>query len=114
MAIFGKKKNDYAEASNALNQTSKAIDKLVMEQLDDNDKKAAELVDLLKQGSPLIINFESLEPTAANKMLAFFAGACYALDGRNVKINEKTYLFARRVDFFDGSIQKFVDGLPKE
>ena len=69
---------------------------------------------VLKQGSPLIINFESLEPTSANKMLAFFAGACYALDGRNVKINEKTYLFARRVDFFDGSIQKFIDSLPKE
>lgn len=113
MGLFGKKKNEYAEASNALNQKENAIDKLVMEQLDDNDKKAAELVDMLKQGCPLIINFESLEPTSANKMLAFFAGACYALDGRNVKINEKTYLFARRVDFFDGSIQKFIDSLPK-
>ena len=84
-----------------------------MEQLDDNDNKAASLVDSLKNGSPLVINFENLDPTAANKMLAFFAGACYALDGRSVKINEKTYLFARRVDFFDGSIQKFIDSLPK-
>ena len=46
-------------------------------------------------------------------MLAFFAGACYALDGRSVKINEKTYLFAKRTEFFDGSIQKFLDNLPK-
>ena len=104
---FGKKKNENTET------TLKAIEKLIMEQLTDNDNKAAELVDSLKEGSPLIINFEALEPVAANKMLAFFAGACYALDGRSVKINEKTYLFARRVDFFDGSIQKFLDNLPK-
>jgi cell division inhibitor SepF len=104
---FGKKKNETPET------TLKAIEKLIMEQLTDNDNKAAEFVDSLKEGSPLIINFEALEPVAANKMLAFFAGACYALDGRSVKINEKTYLFARRVDFFDGSIQKFIDSLPK-
>lgn len=108
MAIFSKKKNETPEVNNL-----KVIDKLIMEQLADNDNKAAELVDSLKNGSPLIINFENLEPIAANKMLAFFAGACYALDGRSVKINEKTYLFARRVDFFDGSIQKFLDNLPK-
>ena len=106
---FGKKKNQQTEA---VKQTL-VIDKLIMEQLSDNDNKAAQLVDSLKDGCPLIINFETLEPTAANKMLAFFAGACYALDGRSVKINEKTYLFAKRTDFFDGSIQKFLDNLPK-
>ena len=113
MALFGKKKNEYNEASKNLNQQTLAVDKIIMEQLDDNDNKAASLVDSLKNGSPLVINFENLDPTAANKMLAFFAGACYALDGRSVKINEKTYLFARRVDFFDGSIQKFIDSVPK-
>ena len=109
MAIFGKKKTETTEAV----KPAQAIDNLIMEQLTDNDNKAAELVDSLKNGSPLIINFEELEPIAANKMLAFFAGACYALDGRSVKINEKTYLFAKRTEFFDGSIQKFLDNLPK-
>ena len=82
-----KKKNDTLES---VKQTQ-VIDKLIMEQLEDNDNKAASLVDSLKDGCPLIINFENLEPTAANKMLAFFAGASYALEGRSVKINEKTY-----------------------
>ena len=109
MALFGKKKNEYNEASKNLNQQTLAVDKIIMEQLDDNDNKAASLVDSLKNGSPLVINFENLDPTAANKMLAFFAGACYALDGRSVKINEKTYLFARRVDFFDGSIHRICN-----
>ena len=85
---FGKKKNETVEVTK---NNQQVIDKLIMEQLTDNDNKAAELVDSLKEGSPLIINFEELEPIAANKMLAFFAGACYALDGRSVKINEKTY-----------------------
>ena len=111
MGLFGKKKNEYDEASTNLNQPQLASDKIIMEQLDDNDKKAASLVDQLKDGSPLIINFEVLEPLSGNKMLAFFTGACYALDGRIVKINEKTYLFARKVDFFDGSLQKFLDNL---
>ena len=51
---------------------------------------------------------------AANKLLAFFAGACFAIEGRNVRINEKTYLFARSVDFYDGSLQHFLDTLPRD
>ena len=60
-----------------------------MDQIDDNDQKAAEYVKRLKAGDPLIINFDKLEEKAANKLLAFFAGATFALDGRSVKINEK-------------------------
>ena len=92
MALFGKKKNEYAEASTNLNKQETAADKMIMEQLEDTDNKAAEVVDSLKNGCPLVINFDKLDPTAANKMLAFLAGACYALEGRSVKINEKTYL----------------------
>lgn len=113
MALFGKKKNEYDEASRGLNQKDYASERIIMEKIDDDDQRAAELVDLLKDGHPLILNFENLEPLAANKLLAFFAGACYALEGRNVIINEKTYLFARKVDFFDGSLQRFLDNIPK-
>lgn len=113
MALFGKKKNEYDEASKSLNQKDYASQRIVFEKLIDDDQRAASLIDALKEGSPLILNFEDLEPLAANKLLAFFAGACYALDGRSVRINEKTYLFARKVDFFDGSLQKFIDNIPK-
>lgn len=113
MGLFGKKKNEYEEAKQNLNQSTRASDRLVMEQLNDDDQKAADLVDMLKDGNPLILNFEKLEPLAANKLLAFFAGACYALEGKSIKINEKIYLFARKVDFFDGSLQRFIDSLSK-
>lgn len=113
MSLFKKKKNEYEEASSNLNQAEQACDRLIMQKIEDDDKVAASLVDNLKNGNPLILNFEELEPLAANKLLAFFAGACYALEGRSVKINEKTYLFARKVDFFDGTLQAFIDNLPR-
>lgn len=114
MGLFSRKKNEYNEASKKLNQTQLAVDKLLMEKLTDNDQRAAELVDELKQGTPLILNFEDLTEDEDNKLLAFFAGAAYALDGKSIKINETTYLFARKVEFMDGSLQTFIQSIPKK
>jgi FtsZ-interacting cell division protein YlmF len=113
MGLFSKKNNEYKAASRNLNQTQLAAEKLVMEKLKDDDQRAAELVDLLKEGTPLILNFEDLTEEEDNKMLAFFAGAAYALDGKSIKINETTYLFARKVEFMDGSLQSFIQSIPK-
>ncbi len=114
MALFGKKKNNaYDEASSSLNQSAYSVDKLIIEQIKDDDEQAAKLVDKLKAGHPLIINFEGLGDFPTNKMLAFFTGAAYALDGKAVKINDFTFLFAKRVDFLDGTLQKFINNLPR-
>lgn len=113
MGLFGKKNNDYKDASSKLNQTQTASERIIMERLKDDDQRAAELVDLLKDGNPLILNFEDLSEEEDNKMLAFFAGAAYALDGKSIKINETTYLFARKVEFMDGSLQQFIHSIPK-
>ena len=111
MGLFGKKKNAYEEASRNLENSELARQRIIMDQIDDNDQKAAEYVKRLKSGDPLVINFDNLEPMAANKLLAFFTGAAYALDGKTVKINEKTYLFALKSSFMDGSLQQFLDEL---
>ena len=111
MGLFGKKKNAYEEASKNLSNEEVASDRIIMEQIDDDDAKAAELVKRLKKGDPLVLNFDNLEPMAANKLLAFFAGATFALDGKSVMINEKTYLFALRSSFMDGSLQEFLNQL---
>lgn len=112
MGLFNKKKNDYEEASKRLNETVKASDKIVLEEMEDSDQHAARLVDSLKRGYPLVLNFGALEPTSANKLLAFMTGACHALDGKCITINETTYLFARKIDFLDGSLQAFLDQIP--
>ncbi|MDE7095046.1 MAG: cell division protein SepF [Anaeroplasmataceae bacterium] len=111
MGLFGKKKNEYEEASKNLSKEELASDRIIMEQIEDDDTRAAELVRRLKKGDPLVLNFENLEPMAANKLLAFFAGATYALDGKSVRINEKTYLFALKSSFMDGSLQEFLNQL---
>lgn len=111
MGFFSRKKNDYEEASKNLSNETLARDRIIMDQIDDDDDKAADYVRKLKAGNPLVLNFDNLEPMAANKLLAFFAGATFALDGRSVKINEKTYLFALKSSFMDGSLQQFLDEL---
>lgn len=111
MGLFGKKRNEYEEASKNLSKEEVASDRIIMEQINDDDAKAAELVKRLKKGDPLVLNFDNLEPMAANKLLAFFAGATFALEGKSVMINEKTYLFALKSSFMDGSLQEFLNQL---
>lgn len=108
-----KRNNEYEKASKDLNsqETVSASEKIIFEQIKDDDDRAAKLVDALKDGNPLVLNFELLNVPAANKLLSFFTGACYALDGKIVKINENTYLFARKIDFIDGSLNEFISQL---
>lgn len=115
MALFKKNKlNEYEEASKNLNNNvskMSASDRIIFEKLIDDDQRATSLIDNMRDGRPLVINFSDLDLMAANKMLAFISGACYTLDGNIVKINEATYLFARKVDFMDGSLQSFLEEL---
>lgn len=116
MGIFSKfkKNDDYDDTSKKLNSSNlKASDRIVMNQIGDNDEEAASYVNLIKSGTPVILNFEKLEPPSSNKMLAFIAGACYALDGKTVRINNQTYLFAKKSEFLDGSLAQFINNLPR-
>ncbi len=115
MALLKKNKvNEYEQASRNLNNYSKSktsFERIIFEKLIDDDKRVTQLVDNLKQGNPLVINLSDLELMEANKMLAFLSGACYASEGNIIKINEFTYLFARKVDFLDGSLKEFLEDL---
>lgn len=88
-----------------------AADLILFEEMENKDSRAAELIEELRSGKPLVINFESIsdEPQATNRLLAFLAGGTYALDGRTVKIKRYVYLFARNVDFEDGSLTEFIN-----
>ena len=102
--MFGKKKNNNSNEELKL----KASEKIIFGKLTDDDEAARDLVLKLKDGNPLILNFEDLDELAANKLLAFFIGASVALDGKTTKINEYSYLFARREELLDGSLQQFL------
>ncbi len=111
MGLFGKKKDDYTKASKKMNQSSnlKASKKIIFEKLDDNDERAAELINELKDGAPLVINFSQLDARGINKMLAFFTGAAYAIDGETIFVKEKIYMFVRKIDLLDGSIKEWLE-----
>lgn len=110
MGLFSKKKKQ-EEVPVKLPPVS---EKLIIEQMIDDDDLAIKYVDQLKNGYPLILNFEGLDELAANKMLAFMVGATYASDGRTFQINETTFMFARNVDFEDGSLKQFIESIPRQ
>ncbi|MFI3252239.1 MAG: cell division protein SepF [bacterium] len=111
MAFF-RKKNEYENASNQINNSNKkARERIIFEQLNNDSQQAATLIDQLKAGSPLVIDFERLDVKEGNKMLAFFAGACYASDARYIELRESVFLFARNVDFHDGTLDEFIKNL---
>ncbi len=117
MGLFFKKKKDpYDDMDLDLNENNfgKASDRIIMERMTYDDPHAKELLDSLKNGSPLVLNFDGMDLQQADKYMAFFQGAAAALDGRAVRINESTFLYARKEEFLDGSLKEFVDGLPKE
>lgn len=111
--MFFKKKSDpYEDALNDLNNNTKAADKLIIKKMIDDDNFAKQLVESLKDGYPLILNFQDMDESTGNKFLSFFIGATVALDGKTVQINEWTYLFARKSDFLDGSLKTFIANIP--
>lgn len=106
--LFGGHKNE-AE----VNEVKKASDKIIFNELEDDDHLALNLVKELKSGNPLIINFSKLNEIECNKMIAFFQGATVALDGKVLRIDADIYLFAKKEDLLDGSLREFVKGLQK-
>ena len=78
MGLFGRKKDDLKEfedfASNN-KATGSAAERIVMEQLIDDEAKLLSLADQLKDGHPLIVDFSKIKTDAAlNKSLAFLSG----------------------------------------
>ena len=59
-------------------------------QIIDDAKIAA---DGLKMGEHQIINLEKAKPEMAERILDFLVGACYALDGKVIRIGDRVYMF---------------------
>lgn len=106
--MFGHKNEDEKKEV-----VKKSSDKIIFNELEDDDHLALNLVKDLKNGNPLIINFSKLNEIECNKMLAFFQGAAVALDGKVLRIDADIYLFARKEDLLDGSVREFVKGIQK-
>ena len=115
MGIFGKKDitNSYEEAQNELNSTSneKASERIAFGEIDGNNDHTVAYVEQMRNGHPLVINFDRVEIAEANKALWFISGATYAFGGRVVKIDEKIYMFGKAEDFLDGTLFQWIEDL---
>ena len=93
---------------------SDSASRIMFYQVKDNDEENKMLVLKLKNGTPICVNFDEVEVTAGNKILAFLIGATVALDGKTFKINEKSFLFVLKDDLKDGSIDLFLQGVKEQ
>ena len=95
MALFKKKplENEYQKAQTEMNQepVSKASERIYFDEITGDDQKTLFLLDKMMKHQPLVLNFEHVDVPTANKVLAFIAGAVYALHGKTIKIDEKIY-----------------------
>lgn len=116
MGLFKRRKDPYAgiDLDEEIMLSGKARDRIIMEQMTYDDPHAKELLDSMKAGSPLVLNFGGMDSKQADKYMAFFQGAAIALEGRAVRINDSTFLYARKEEFLDGSLKEFVDSIPKK
>lgn len=112
MALFRKKplENEYEKAQEEMNQTPvvKASERIFFDEITGDDQRTLFLIDKLTKHQPLVLNFERVDIPTANKVLAFIAGAVYALHGKTIKIDEKIYMFALSEEFLDGSLDEWI------
>ncbi len=69
------------------------------------------LCDTLLAGKPVLANFDKLEASDCNYMLAFISGVLYASDGETMKLGNKLFLFARKEEYEDGSLRQYVEDI---
>ncbi|PKK94097.1 MAG: hypothetical protein CVV61_01215 [Tenericutes bacterium HGW-Tenericutes-6] len=106
MGLFsvGKKKKKDEVEEKVLKSDQIVFDSLTH----DDDPYLTSLADQLKEGKPLILNFEPLDIDQANKVIAFLSGVVYAIEGDIVNVKEKVFMFASKDVYDDGSMEEFL------
>jgi cell division inhibitor SepF len=83
----------------------KTSDTMIMEKLSTDDTAyLVAFAQKLMSGVPLIFNFSDLDIDQGNKVLSFFSGIIFAIDGTIRELNSKTFMFLDSHAFDDGSV----------
>ena len=84
-------------------------EKVICEQLkDDSDFHLTELARKLIDGCPLILDFEPLDIDPANKVMGFFSGVIFAIQGDISSVRDKIFLFTHKNAYDDGSLKDYL------
>lgn len=63
----------------------------------------------IKEGKPIVINFELLEIDDANKAVAFLSGVVFGVDGEIYQFNNsKNIMFADKNVYSDGTMKELI------
>ncbi len=80
----------------------------------DDDNYIVDLAKELIMGKPLILNFRMINVDEANKIVSFLSGVIFAINGIIEEIDDKIFLFARKQDFKDGTLKKFIEDVKQQ
>jgi cell division inhibitor SepF len=69
--------------------------------------QAISLADQILQGTPLVVNFEDLSVSEANQVISFLSGVVYSVNGTNLQMQSKVFLFTADENLKDGTIMEF-------
>ena len=78
---------------------------------ENSDEKLFDACDALLTGHPLLLKFENLQLSDANRMLAFISGVVYATEGKIFKVESHLFLLGRKEEFEDGSLYQYYEDL---
>ncbi|QVK20019.1 cell division protein SepF [Mycoplasmatota bacterium] len=106
-------KEEYSKSEDIEQKDKEAKDKIIFEKMLDTSK-AQELADKLIEGYPLVINFEDLGVHESNQMIAFLSGVSYTLQGINLQMTKKIFIFSKSENLEDGSIMHFYNQYREE
>lgn len=115
MGLFGKSKknneyNGYQSSKGRNVPKFTSFDNMVYVIVRDiSDDQTIEICDLILGGKPVLANFSKIPPSMVNEMLAFISGVVYATGGRIEKIEAKSFLFARKEEYLDGSLEQYIE-----
>jgi len=76
--------------------------------------QALSLADQILEGTPLVVNFEDLSVSEANQMIAFLSGVVYSINGTNLQMQAKVFLFTKDENLKDGTIMEFYQEYKEE
>lgn len=77
--------------------------------VDSSKETLLRICDIILSGKAVLANFTNIEIVAANDMLSFISGVVYAKSGKVCKLDTKLFLFGRKEEFADGSLDQYVE-----
>jgi cell division inhibitor SepF len=110
---FLKKMFGYPEQEKKAMDAYESVDENAREQIEfvklESASQAQELANKLLASTPMVVNFEEVDVASANSVIAFLSGIIYAIEGVNLQMQKKVFLFSRQENMKDGSIMEFYE-----